>query len=80
MIFASRIKMKGPKASDQSLRFIEIKTAGSLIMQRIGDAHDQLSQNFPTRNGMPQAFRSGFETKRKNRTRRDWDKDWGRAR
>ena len=36
MIFASRIKMKGPKASDQSLRFIEIKTAGSLIMRRIG--------------------------------------------
>lgn len=80
MIFASRIKMKGRQAFDQPLRFIEIKTAGSVIMRRIGDADDQLRQNFPTRTGMPQGFRSGFETKRKNRTRRDWDKDWGQAR
>ena len=75
MIFASRIKRKGCQTFDQPLQFAEIKTEDSVIERRIGGADDNLPQNFPGRTGIPEACRSGFETRRQNGIQKDLDKD-----
>jgi hypothetical protein len=80
MIFASRIKRKGHQAFDQPLQLIGLKIEDSAIERRIGDANDNLTENFPGQDRVPKTNRSGVASRRKNRTRKDFDKDWGEAR